>query len=312
MVTAYPNRTSPVLRGKWVLDSLLGTPPPPPPPNVPSLKDRGENGRPASVRERLEEHRKNPACASCHSQMDPLGFALENFDAIGKWRTTSEGGTPIDASAVLPSGVQFSGPRGLRAVLLGRREQFVDTVTRKAPVVRARPRCRVLRSAGRPQDRPEVGAGRLPLVVDHPGNRAEHAVSDEDVATATSGEAPCVRVARDAARAFGTCSITCILRSVAGGDHIMFISKISLAPTDVPARNGRHAGAAVAGRDGAGALRRAPRPRRVRSVAWAWSMSPTGWRWTAGLRRSPDRLRIDAHSEAAGCRSAIACWSCPV
>ena len=131
MVTAYPNRTSPVLRGKWVLDSLLGTPPPQPPPDVPGLKDRGENGRPASVRERLEEHRKNTACAACHSQMDPLGFALENFDAIGKWRTTSEAGTPIDASAVLPTGVQFNGPQGLRAILLDRREQFIQTVTGK-------------------------------------------------------------------------------------------------------------------------------------------------------------------------------------
>jgi cytochrome c5 len=131
MVTAYPNRTSPVLRGKWVLDSLLGAPPPQPPPNVPSLKDRGENGRPASVRQRLEEHRKNPACASCHSQMDPLGFALENFDAIGKWRTMNEAGTPIDASGSLPTGVQFTGPRGLREMLLGRQEQFVNTVTEK-------------------------------------------------------------------------------------------------------------------------------------------------------------------------------------
>ena len=80
---------------------------------------------------RLEEHRKNPACATCHSQMDPLGFALENFDAIGKWRTTSEAGTPIDATAVLPGGVRFSGPQGLREVLLGRRDQFVNTVTQK-------------------------------------------------------------------------------------------------------------------------------------------------------------------------------------
>jgi len=131
MVTAYPNRTSPVLRGKWILDSLLGMPPPAPPPNVPSLKDRGENGRPASVRERLEEHRKNAACATCHSQMDPLGFALENFDAIGKWRTMSEAGTPIDASGALPTGARFEGPQGLRALVLSRREQFVNTVTEK-------------------------------------------------------------------------------------------------------------------------------------------------------------------------------------
>jgi hypothetical protein len=98
---------------------------------VPSLKDRGENGRPASVRERLEEHRKNPGCAGCHAPMDPLGFALENFDAIGRWRTKSEAGTPIDASAALLGDPPFEGPEGLRALLLGRRDQFVGTVIEK-------------------------------------------------------------------------------------------------------------------------------------------------------------------------------------
>ena len=129
-VTSYPNRTSPVLRGKWVLDSLLGTPPPAPPPNVPSLKDRGEDGKPASVRERLEAHRKNPVCATCHSQMDPLGFALENFDATGRWRTR-DAGAPIDASGTLPNGAPLQGPSGLRSVLLGRRDQFVGAMTEK-------------------------------------------------------------------------------------------------------------------------------------------------------------------------------------
>jgi hypothetical protein len=130
-VTSYPNRTSPVLRGKWLLENILGTPPPPPPPNVPGLPDRGEGGTPASVRERLERHRKNPVCASCHAPMDPLGFALENFDAIGGWRTTGEAGTPIDASGVLPDGVRFEGPSELRALFASRREQFVSTVTEK-------------------------------------------------------------------------------------------------------------------------------------------------------------------------------------
>jgi hypothetical protein len=130
MVTSYPNRTSPVLRGKWVLSSLLGTPPPEPPPNVPALKDTGIGGKPASVRARLEEHRKNPACAGCHASMDPLGFALENFDATGKWRT-SDAGTAIDASGVLPSGVTFQGPNGLRDALLARKEQFVQATTEK-------------------------------------------------------------------------------------------------------------------------------------------------------------------------------------
>ncbi len=130
MVTSYPNRTSPVLRGKWVLDSLLGTPPPEPPPNVPALKDTGAGGKPASVRVRLEEHRKNPVCAACHATMDPLGFALETFDATGKWRT-SDAGTPIDSSGVLPNGTKFQGPTGLRDALLARKEQFVQAMTQK-------------------------------------------------------------------------------------------------------------------------------------------------------------------------------------
>ena len=131
MVTSHPNRTSPVLRGKWLLESILGAPPPEPPPNVPGLPDRGEGGEPASVRDRLEQHRANPVCASCHAPMDPLGFALENFDAIGQWRDASEAGLPIDASATMPSGAEFDGPAGLRRVLLSRGEEFADTVTDK-------------------------------------------------------------------------------------------------------------------------------------------------------------------------------------
>jgi len=130
MATSYPNRTSPVLRGKWLLDNILGTPPPPPPPNVPPLKESGADGKPTSVRERMEEHRKNPACAGCHAKMDPLGFALENFDAIGQWRTTSDG-LPIDASGSLSDGTKFEGLDGLRKVVLGRGDQFIDTFTSK-------------------------------------------------------------------------------------------------------------------------------------------------------------------------------------
>ena len=131
MVTSHPNRTSPVLRGKWLLESVLGAPPPEPPANVPGLPDRGERGEPASVRERLEQHRANPVCASCHAPMDPLGFALENFDAIGRWRATSEAGSPIDASATMPSGELFDGPAGLQRVLLGRGEEFAGAVAEK-------------------------------------------------------------------------------------------------------------------------------------------------------------------------------------
>jgi hypothetical protein len=151
MVTAYPNRTSPVLRGKWLLDNVLGSPPPPPPPEVDtSLQPKAADGRPATVRARLEEHRRNPACASCHAPMDPLGFALENFDAIGAWRTT-DAGQPVDASGSLPDGRPLDGPVGLQRFLLSQREQFVTTLTEKllmyalgrrvdpsdAPVVRA-------------------------------------------------------------------------------------------------------------------------------------------------------------------------------
>ena len=130
-VTSYANRTSPVLRGKWLLENILGTPPPPPPPNIPALKDSGQDGEALSVRERMEQHRANPACASCHMAMDPLGFALENFDGIGRWRTTSEANTPIDASGVLPDGTRFEGPVGLRELLVSRRQQFVTTVTKR-------------------------------------------------------------------------------------------------------------------------------------------------------------------------------------
>jgi hypothetical protein len=127
-VTSYPNRTSPVLRGKWLLETILGTPPPPPPPDVPALQDRGEGGKIASVRERLEAHRNNPACSGCHSVMDPLGFALENFDPVGRWRT-HDAGTPVDASGALPSGAKFEGVAGLRELLLQQREQFATNVT---------------------------------------------------------------------------------------------------------------------------------------------------------------------------------------
>ncbi len=130
-LNSYPNRTSPVVRGYWILEQLLGAPPPPPPPNVPTLPDTAGEGKLASVRERLERHRRNPVCATCHSQMDPLGFALENFDAIGKWRDTSEGGGPVDASGVSPDGTAFQGLSGLREFLLNHQDQFVDTLTEK-------------------------------------------------------------------------------------------------------------------------------------------------------------------------------------
>ncbi|HVW84571.1 MAG TPA: DUF1592 domain-containing protein, partial [Bryobacteraceae bacterium] len=129
-VTSYPNRTSVVQRGKWVLENLLGTPPPPPPPNVPSLDPHGKSGK-LSMRQAMEMHRANPVCASCHSRMDPIGFALENFDGVGAWRT-EDNGSPIDASGKLPDGTTFNGAAGLKKLLLTQhRDEFLSTFTEK-------------------------------------------------------------------------------------------------------------------------------------------------------------------------------------
>ena len=129
-VTSYANRTSVVLRGKWVLETLLGAPPPPPPPDVPDLKDNARGEAPKSLRERMEQHRANPVCASCHAPMDPFGFALENFDATGRWRDT-DGGAAIDVTTTLADGGTIDGPAGLHEHLLSRRDEFLRTVTEK-------------------------------------------------------------------------------------------------------------------------------------------------------------------------------------
>jgi hypothetical protein len=120
-----------VVRGKWLLENILGAPPPPPPANVPALKENDETSRPMSVRERMEQHRANPACSVCHVHMDPLGFALENFDAIGRWRDTTEAGTPVDPSATLVDGTTFGTIAEFRQVLLNRREEFLLTFAEK-------------------------------------------------------------------------------------------------------------------------------------------------------------------------------------
>ena len=129
--TSHPNRTSPVVRGKWILENLLGTPPPAPPPDVPALRETNRDGTVLSMRERMIQHRANPACATCHALMDPLGFALENFDAVGQWRDRGESFTAIDSSGVLPDGTPFEGAAGLRHSLVANPELFVRTLTEK-------------------------------------------------------------------------------------------------------------------------------------------------------------------------------------
>jgi hypothetical protein len=129
-VTSYPNRTSPVQRGKWILTNILGTPPTPPPPNVPELKENAEDAQPKSVRERMEAHRADAVCAGCHKVMDPIGFALENFDAIGRWRALDDG-AKIDPSGVLFNGARVDGPAALRQMITSRPDVFVGVMTEK-------------------------------------------------------------------------------------------------------------------------------------------------------------------------------------
>ena len=141
LVTSFPNRTSPVLRGKWVLENLLGAPPPAPPPNVPDLKEDITAQR-LTMRQRMEQHRANPVCASCHARMDPIGFALDNFDGIGQWRsvdkvtiwndfTSVTTSAPLDTSGVFPDGTKFQGPAGLRRILLSHPDEYITNLTEK-------------------------------------------------------------------------------------------------------------------------------------------------------------------------------------
>jgi hypothetical protein len=117
-----------VIRGKWILENILGAPPPPPPPNVPDLKDERDPRKILPMREQMAAHRANPVCAGCHQQMDMLGFALENFDGIGEWRDIYPSGAPVDASAELSDGTKFNGPTELRKVLLNHSDEFLATV----------------------------------------------------------------------------------------------------------------------------------------------------------------------------------------
>jgi hypothetical protein len=130
LVTSVADRTSPVARGKWILENLLGVAAPVPPPNVPALEESASKNEPRSVRQQMEIHRRNPACASCHKIMDPIGLSLENFDLVGKWRDTDQG-IRIDASAELVDGTKVNGPASLRSALLDRSDVFLTTMTEK-------------------------------------------------------------------------------------------------------------------------------------------------------------------------------------
>jgi hypothetical protein len=129
-VTSNPTRTSPVKRGRWVLEQILGAPPPSPPPNVPELSEKEKDVTAASLRERMEVHRRNPACANCHAKMDPIGFALENFNAVGAYRT-KDGSFDIDATGEFADGTKFTGPGELKAIVLKRKDEFVRCLTEK-------------------------------------------------------------------------------------------------------------------------------------------------------------------------------------
>lgn len=129
-VSSHPYRTSPVLRGKWILETMLGTPPPPPPPNVPSLEEDEAATEPATLREKLKLHRADATCASCHDMIDPLGFGLDNYDLLGRWQSEIDGNA-IDARGELPDGSSFEGPEELKALLLERKDQFIRHFTSK-------------------------------------------------------------------------------------------------------------------------------------------------------------------------------------
>ena len=180
-VSSYATRTSPVLRGKWILDNLLNAPPPEPPPDVPNL-DEAKIGTAASLRQQLEEHRTNPICASCHQRMDPLGFGLENFDAVGAWRTM-DGKFPIDASGTLPDGRDVHRARRAAGDPDGRARRLRARHHLEAADLRARPRPRALRQPHGQADRQPSAERRLPLLGSRPRDRQEPAVPDAPAAS---------------------------------------------------------------------------------------------------------------------------------
>ncbi len=174
-VTSNPTRTSPVKRGKWVLEQILGTPPPPPPADVPELNDGKDSVLTGSLRQRLEQHRANASCATCHAKMDPLGFGLENFDPIGAWRE-KDGDYPIDSSGILPGGKTFQGPKALKAILKGKSKEFTRCLAEKMLTYAIG---RGLDDVDRCARGPDCGwplGRRLQILADDPGDRPERPV----------------------------------------------------------------------------------------------------------------------------------------
>ena len=191
MAAAYPNRTSPVLRGAFILKHLQGVPPATPPPDVPTLdeKDIGTT-KALTVREMMAKHRSNPTCASCHAVMDPLGLALENFDATGMWRDRDRyAGVAIDSSGELPDGTAINGPDDLRKALLRRPEQFVQTFTEGLLTYATGRKLEHVRHAHRAPHRARGGAGRLPVFGARAGRRAKRTVPDAPGAQPGGGAA---------------------------------------------------------------------------------------------------------------------------
>ena len=177
-VSSYPTRTSPPVRGKWVMENLLGTPPPPPPDNVPSLND-SNIGTEVSLRERLEQHRRDPSCSPCHMLMDPLGFGLENYDAVGAWRT-HDGKFPIETAGTLPGGQTFTGSKGLKEILEGQVRRVRAQCHREAADLQPWARAGALRPSHRRRDHPSGQGERLPVLGARHGSREEQTVSDAD------------------------------------------------------------------------------------------------------------------------------------
>ena len=179
-LTSVADRTSPVMRGKWVMEVLLGSPPPPPPPNVPPFDDTkaAAGGKLLSVRERMEEHRRNPACTSCHRVIDPIGLALDNFDVTGKWRI-KDNGVPVDATGELYDGTKIDGPGGLRDALINHKQAVLLSFTERLMTYGVGPPDRVVRHAGGARDHPQRREKRLQDVVLHPRHRRQRRISHE-------------------------------------------------------------------------------------------------------------------------------------